>query len=174
LRQSAVRNKYIKGKSMAEKFNFEFKVGIYDTRHKSYSLLIPETGNLPIYQLAVKGGDKRAFWSSQETDNYMDIGSEIEQMKRYRNIGFVRKSDLYSVEFLNAKLKRATLSIGIGFQIFEESTKKLTTSMAAFAHITEFEHRIKKGERFDYMLFKLWDIDVHYHHSKQLKETTES
>ncbi|GEM_PF-6206823 len=155
---------------MADNLDFWFKAGIFSSDGKSYSSVLPETGSLAIYQLAVKGGDKRSFYDEQATDNYMDLGSEIEQLKRYRNIGIVRKSDLYSVEFLEAKIARKKMSLGVSFKIRSGITTKALTQVVSYAFLKEFDHRIKNGERFDYMLFKLSEIEINYKHTITLRD----
>ncbi len=146
---------------MAEIIDCSFKAAIQIKQGES--IAIPSIGQmLPIQKFNVWGGDKRFFSTGQSISNGMELGSEIEQMKRLKNIQIVRQTDLYSIDFYDAKLKNRMLSIAFSFRVLTGDSSRITTQVLALAYIKEFKHSVVNGERTESILLHLQDVEITY------------
>jgi hypothetical protein len=88
---------------------------IYTTDEYGKEVMIPPyLQSMSLENIWVKGGAKRLFDQS-DAKSQMELGAELQEMMRYKNLVFIRYSDLYSVQLHEAYTSRKELSLLVKF-----------------------------------------------------------
>lgn len=132
---------------------YRFRLKIFTTDETGEQVIIPPyLESMTLDSVWVKGGAKRLF-NRSDSKGQMELGAELQEMMRYKNMVFVRNSDLYSVQLHEAYVSRKELTLLVKFLAYgggggifgaisslaeEPPDLQNSTLLTASAVITEF------------------------------------